>query len=720
MPLNPLQNDKKFDAANTGQYRVDMQNNTRLVRKLPHSTFDNSFDVLQTARFGEVKPFAAIMCEPDDVHTLRDDCRIRTFTLKSPISDMLNYHRAFYQVPLSSILPNTYELFYANPQKGDDVPDDVYTEFAMPFMSLFNIMAYQLFGVAPSSVTEEVEFVSDAVHQPLRALEAFALLAKIATNDSLMSNMGCSTKNMLFFQGKTLDEWIDTKWMQGTFDLSTSVTGCRIDRVILMFYDDQSNPVSRTYYNTALGRRALLDVLARHAGEIEELTVQFTYGQGTKNQQNLTSSYSKMITGFIPREFFDFSNLDTGTLNIRPFSVDHLPLVAYQQSVAQFITVDFIDQVYTSKLWMQNMQSLQDSIIDIYIKNNSASLSKTFSYNGVNVPYDIFSSHNMSYMYAFIATSTYQTLTYQDQLKNFLGFISNLYMPAESLLYGDYFTGGRLEPLAVGNVAIDVSGDSVSALDITRNLQVQRFLNKINRTGSQIQDYILGLFGVTPVAVTPQPKYISYEVQGISGSEVDSTVTTGLAPEQQQGYPTLLLNSQNSKYAFEVYVSDPSVIIGVEWFSLKRYYVGAIWRDFFRRNRFDYFQPDLQNVGDQALYVQELGHIPNNDIGSLDDLTAEAFAYHLRDTHFKQRYDIATGGFSRQDVLPSWANIFDFSENQKVYLSSDFIRNYNTLLDKFYASLTGVSDTSYFHFMLTHRVTLTSSRPMQAKPLIQG
>lgn len=431
-----------------------------------------------------------------------------------------------------------------------------------------------------------------------------------------------------------------------------------------------------------------------------------------------TSGIQDTVNGqywFNPNYSYDGS--DSRTLD-----VDYSYLVAYQQICAQFYTVDAIDNVYSSEKWMKNMWSVFSAIVgDLTLTQRRA-----FEYNGYLIDYDLFSRNVLLFIYNEIPI-----VVKNSSYDRFYHFLYNLFMPQHSLAYGDYFLGGRLEPLAVGDVSIDVSGSSssgyhVSALDTTRNLQLQRFLNKINRTGAQIQDYMRGIFGARPDYIEPQPLYLGGSSTMIGSYEVENTTSgTPNVTTEQQGYPVSLLRTQQDTNGFELDINgDNCVVLGLLSFDMMRIYKDTVNRQFFKDDRFDFFQPDLQNIGDQELYSAEIGSqkVDTSSLPTVNSVTYP-FAYHLRDTHYKQRYPIACGAFCRNDILPSWSNVVSIVNNRYYVndgLNSELIRNHPEDIDKFYQSLSGITDSSYFHFIICMDNNIQSNREMQYKPLIQG
>ena len=96
----------------------------------------------------------------------------------------------------------------------------------------------------------------------------------------------------------------------------------------------------------------------------------------------------------------------------------------------------------------------------------------TYSYNGINVLYDVASGHYMSIALA--------SLNEGDNLVvAALGYLRNIFCIQDALKYGDYFTGSHTRPLAVGDVTAPVVGNEVSAVYITKAIAYQRFLNVV-------------------------------------------------------------------------------------------------------------------------------------------------------------------------------------------------------------------------------------------------
>lgn len=775
MPINPSRSGNPVDPHNFGTYRYDAQNDVTNTNRQKHNNFRFNRSVLCTPRFGEITPFELLYCVPDDIHNFGNSVDLRTYTMKSPQFAGMKMHKDYYQVPLSSILPNTWQLWYKNPIKGDDVPDDVYPNWFLSPMPLFNAMTMILTGSdSGSSLSANTEI---AGYQFFDFWYYLSVLYHVFSSGSLPCQLGIPSHRLFRFKYGTvtnsgsreeldylyIDDYFERffgsdfkmviefsvtstyqypiarydlrdpadfrKWMNFCFSNFGLQIGESYDKIhkavycnVWYYKDEQTTLKTSIQLNQVVQTNSVLADLLLCPFQDNKIPIFFaefssntpsvekTFGVYVWGKEQEPSTNYSFLRSFNGNSFFTLSSISK---NI-DYVYDISPLIAYHQLCAQFFTVDAVDNIFDSKTWMQNMSSL--------ITTASTSMSKPilFDFNGISVQYDIFSSRVLSEFlninFAKIAQNVaqvYPSFEYTtSNYGNYRAFIYNFFSYEESLLYGDYFTGARLEPLAVGDVTVQVA-DNVNVVDIAKNDWKARFLNFINRTGSQIQDYIDGLFGVQPQQLDPLPKAIVHQEVSIQSYEVENQNFNPDAtdPTQLQGYPVSLMRASAGSPQMSVIVTEPSFVIGVFSFEFRRFYDGVTDRQLFTRDRFDTFNPYLQNLGDQSIYSAEA--FPFLSVDPEDPI-----AYQLRDTHYKQRVDVARGAFSKGFVklLPSWARVVDLSD---YVLDSEHIRNHNEDLDEFYTILSGNSLRSYFHFICLIQNFDNASRPMQAKPLLK-
>ncbi len=275
----------------------------------------------------------------------------------------------------------------------------------------------------------------------------------------------------------------------------------------------------------------------------------------------------------------------------------------------------------------------------------------------------------------------------------------NTFAYRRSLRYGDYFLSSRPLPLAVGDVSVPVVGNNVSVIDINKNLHIQRFLNAVNRVGSTIAEYAKGIFGYTPTEDDARPRFISSEVNFIGSDEVDNTA-------DNQGEVNTNLIATQSNYMFDVDMFDESVILGLVSFECTSAYPSSVERDNFHKTRYDDFIPELQHIGDQAVYKAERTGIPN---------IVNPFGYQVRYAEYKFKYNQMHGGFTT-DALKNWA--FPVVTDSSPILDEDSIRSTPAEFDRFYKSLTYGSMANYFHFQISFANNVTANRAMDYQPTL--
>lgn len=226
------------------------------------------------------------------------------------------------------------------------------------------------------------------------------------------------------------------------------------------------------------------------------------------------------------------------------------------------------------------------------------------------------------------------------QLVSALSYLRNIFCIQNSLKYGDYFIGSHTRPLAVGDVTAPVVGEQVSAVDMTKAIAYQRFLNVVVKLKNSFADYLRSLFGSLPAPDYHEAKFVSHSEGSVDGFEVANT--TG----NDQGNLVTLLHSVKENFEFELQVDMPGISLGIVSFVASRAYCQTRDRMFMREDRYDMFNPMLQTIGDQPIYGMEKS-----------PLYTTPFGYVQRYMEYKQRYNIASGAFD--DVLRTYCIICD-------------------------------------------------------------
>ena len=656
--VNPV-NSSVYDGTSANTTPANPINDPGLENRQGLNTFDLSAQNAFTARYGEITPFFYGVGVPDDRTTLKPSHMLRTYTFGSPLLSTMRMHVQNFSVPLSAIMPNTWDLIYKNPVKGVDVPDDALCsfDFAAFFTSMVSYFesVYAAYTAASSADKPQIIF---------NAIPSVMLFTSVFSSGGLLHYLGISTPHSVYILDKEFDKAFN--------QIVTAFADFDADKTV--FIMPLVDGYSKYLVPTASSLRSFL------YSALEYPDAFYNYSQADLGDAFI----SAVLSGI-----YNLVNTFRGyTGRLSKFQVNLYKVVAYQMICSQYFTNDHVDDIYTSKLWLQNMQSLAFAPYGTTMSVNDL----TFGYNGLRVPYDVFSSHYLSKLVQVISNRS------NAHFNSALYFFCNLFSYRRSLKYGDYFNSSRTQPLAVGDVTAPVVGNKVSAIDTTKSISYQRFLNAVNRAGSYIKDYVKSIFGVRPEQTEPMPNFLSRETHILGKDEIDNTADA-------QGNVVTNIMDVDSRFAFDVYLDIPSIILGLVSFDVVGCYASVTEKDNFHLNRFDMFNPFLQNIGDQSVSLQEL-----NPTAAAE----RVYGYQVRNAEYKFKVNQCHGGFTYN--LPSW--LFKFDKDEILNISSESIRSDVSDLDEFYKSLTYGSPAGYYHFIISMTNEVKSNRRMQFEPNI--
>lgn len=686
------------------------------------SKFNLAYQFFDTHRFGEYHPFFVMECVDSDNIGARCQHDVRSYTLKAPLMQDIKMKKDYFAVPMEAILPLNWEKFYTNPVIGDDVADDVGTGVAS-FWRLYGTFYSNLF----TSYKAYLQDQSATAELVIQALLRFLVLGEyVYSNGSLMSSLGIHGSPYLkvFSNSGVLNAQHEYDFDYFFDRMIESLIGTGINGFFVSDSIDQGVDDSAVYYvdlsgdltpGTIYTGGTLQQVIRGSVINIRQCLEFF------RDEPTLVVSYvdlgSQSLSTLIQDIDSDISQFSF-TFVVSSDGVTDTPLNlarlwAYQISCAHFYTNDHVDYIYSATLFREYIGYLVDWMYRYTSGDNSAS--RGFTYNGVHYQYDYLSGHSFAVVLNYYASRD-NILYLTSSGLNFVAalvYLSALFSYKRSLRFVDYFTGARSRPLAIGNVNVDVNtagaGSFVSVIDITKNIQRQRFFNAVNRSGRKFASYMQELFGKAPAHDFHDPMYLGHTADVVFGSEIENT---GVAQQTQANSVTSVLKSNSSRYGFEFDSDRDQIVIGICYYDISRNYSRTIERQNFHMNRFDMFNPYMQFIGDQAIYQAELA--PNIALGSL---SVTPFGYQNRHMEYKQRYNQASGGFVKN--LPSWLFLADQDltlHNAKI--SPSYIRSHPSELDRFFVSLTGYSLGSYFHFIVRSTNEVTASRPMAYSPSI--
>lgn len=227
---------------------------------------------------------------------------------------------------------------------------------------------------------------------------------------------------------------------------------------------------------------------------------------------------------------------------------------------------------------------------------------------------------------------------------------SNIRSSNNGLLTADLGNGNQVNVSIDNTNNISSNGEaSITIRDLRRAEKLQEFLERSARSGARYIEQIKGHFGVFSSDTRLQrPEYLGGGKQIVQISSVDQTSATldGTTP---LGSPSGKAISGGTTNGFKTKeLEEHGLIIGIMSVLPKGGYHQGLNRKFTRFDKFDYFFPEFQNIGDQEVKTKELfcgqmGVANNPDLG---------FGYTPRYSEYKWNADEVHGDF--KGTLEFW------------------------------------------------------------------
>lgn len=655
MAKNPLYNSGRIDAQNNGLTHDNKASNPVKKYSQGMNTFNNSYQLACTERFADISPFLYMDCVSRDVIPFRSTHKLSSYTLQSPMMDEIYKHKFYSIVPYRAILPNTWEIFYANPTKGDDVPDDVFCNVDLMAKHELLSRSFNSYFISTNTL----------IARAVQAIEFIISTELIFSTGSLLSLLKYNFWPRLYkSRTDNFDIWFNNHFVPYVTSHCRFQYEIQPDQYIEIatsdyLFDDASKPL-------IVSKHTFLDYLRDGRGQ-----VLFKFTDSSNLEGDEYTALKEMWDSFYA--FLDSCPDYRKNLSIK---YDLSAVIAYQITCMSQATDPSIDYIFNANLFRETLFPI-GSI-------------QRFTYNGRYYLYETFSNKYLSSLW-------FSTSEFSNTCQKLFSF-------AKSLKFGDYFTQMRPEPYAVGDLTIPTN-DGLDAIEITRKIVYQRFLNWNNRVGPKYEDYIKELTGMSAMPDPTEPSLITHSKSVVGSYQVENT---GDAQLVDQNSVTTLLRDTNSGFEFDIVVSEPSILLGLTSYDMMRLYTRIIDRSHIKESRFDFFNHMLQYTGDQDIKALELD-------GSRG---LEPIGYNTKDIHYKMQVSQATGGFIIS--LPSWAFTTEDTDNDmslRFGINPEFIRNTNGDFDRFYSSLTGYSLGTYFHFILKYTNDLSNmQRAMDVAP----
>lgn len=220
-----------------------------------------------------------------------------------------------------------------------------------------------------------------------------------------------------------------------------------------------------------------------------------------------------------------------------------------------------------------------------------------------------------------------------------------------------------------------ITNATASINDLRRSMRLQEWLEKNARGGARYIEQILSHFGVASSdARLQRPEYLGGGKTPIRVQEVVSTFqsynTEGETDSQPQGYMAGHAISVGNTNQFKKTFEEHGLVIAIASVLPQTGYMEGIERMWSRDDKFDYYWPEMANIGEQEVLNKELYFDPENP-APVNPYTA-TFGYQSRYAEYKFASNRSTGLF--RDTLSYWTMDRIFGANQPA-LNGTFVQS---------------------------------------------
>lgn len=218
------------------------------------------------------------------------------------------------------------------------------------------------------------------------------------------------------------------------------------------------------------------------------------------------------------------------------------------------------------------------------------------------------------------------------------------------------FADDSSNPNAASNV-VSLDKGFISINDLRLGLSLQRMEEARARYGSRYVEYLRYLGVISSDARLQRPEYLGGGRSPIQFSEVLQTAEGQSPVGEMRGHGISAMRSNR----YRRFIEEHGYIVTLLSVRPKTVYGSMIPRTWIRKTKEDFFQPELQFIGQQEVYNKELSANASNPNG--------VFGYQDRYAEYKYHESSISGEF--RSTLDYWHMARMFSGN--VALNSDFV-----------------------------------------------
>lgn len=310
---------------------------------------------------------------------------------------------------------------------------------------------------------------------------------------------------------------------------------------------------------------------------------------------------------------------------------------------------------------------------------------------GDSAPVNI-SQNGASDLYLKGQTSGLITAVKVGQSSNYyaLSAYNNDVTPNEVMAYAGGLTGSA-----------DLSSATAATINQLRQaFQVQKLYERDARGGTRYIEIIKSHFGVTsPDARQQRPEYLGGKRIPININQVlQTSATDSTSPQGNTAAYSLTASIDES---FTKSFTEHGYIIGVACIRTMHTYQQGLAKLFSRKRRFDFYWPELANIGEQAILNKEI-----YAQGTTAD--EEVFGYQEPWAEYRYKQSQVSGAFrsNYDQTLDVWHYADNFAT--RPVLSANFIKETNVNIDRTLAVTSAIEDQFICDFYFEN----TATRPM--------
>lgn len=177
--------------------------------------------------------------------------------------------------------------------------------------------------------------------------------------------------------------------------------------------------------------------------------------------------------------------------------------------------------------------------------------------------------------------------------------------------------------------SLGVNLGSASTFDVSELrtvVQIQKILERANRTGSRYTEYLRSFFTVSPKDSRLQrPEFIGGTRLPVIINEVlQTSSTTGNPKEGTENTPQGTMTGHGitmaNNYIGKYFVEEYGVLMGVMFARPRVMYSQGLNRQFLKKSRYDFYLPQLCNLSEQGVLNKEIYFDPNNSDNKNDEI----------------------------------------------------------------------------------------------------